>query len=126
LSVDDLLHPQLAYAPCLEDRDLGTHLSWVLRRSNYNFWIDISESRNYEISSKKVQTSGPVMHFCRDVTMVYHFLESFNSCNLLNVPEHGSRAHVRGGPGRARAVHLWTLGNVQRLIFFLNILVPNI
>jgi hypothetical protein len=72
VSVDDL-HPQLAYAPCREDRDLGTHLSWVLRRSNYNFWIAISESRNYEISSKKVQTAGPVMQFCRDGTMVYHF-----------------------------------------------------
>lgn len=67
-----LLHSQLAYAPCRDDRDLGTHLSWVLRRSDYNLRIVISESRNYEISSKKVQTAGPVMQFCRDVTMVYH------------------------------------------------------
>jgi len=73
VSVDDLLHPKLAYAPCRDDRDLGTHLSWVLRRTNYNLRIANSESRSYEISSKKVQTAGPVMQFCRDLTMVYHF-----------------------------------------------------
>ena len=72
MSVDDLLHPQLAYAPCRDDRDLGAHLSWVLRRSDYNLRFVISESRNCKISSKKVQTAGPVMQFCRDVTMVYH------------------------------------------------------
>jgi hypothetical protein len=114
VSVDDLHHPQLAYAPCRDDRDLGTHL-WVLRRSDYNLRIAISESRNYEISSKKLQTAGPVMQFYRDVTMVSH-LESCNSWNLLNVPEHGSCAHLKGGPGRARAVHHGTMGNVQRLM----------
>lgn len=127
MSVDDLLHPQVAYAPCRDDRDLGTHLSRFLRRSNCNLRIAISESRNYEIRSKKVQTAGPLMQFCRGCDGGISLLESFNGWNWLNVPEHGSRVHPKSGPGRARAVHHdGTMDNVQRLNGFKNILVLNI
>jgi hypothetical protein len=68
--VDRLLHPQLEDAPCRDDRGLRTHFSWAIRRSSCNLRIAISESRNYEISSKMVQTAGPVMQFCRDVTII--------------------------------------------------------